>query len=140
MKRAAAITICTIFLSQGGAFAHEGEDHHTGHQADAQMQKLHHLMPMYSTTLPKLEAAVEKGDPSEVEAEAGKMLATIPDLKKSKPHKNVKQLKAFRKVADGFEKNLQETVQLSKKGDVAQAKVAFKKVEASCAECHGKFR
>lgn len=140
MKKAAVITICVALISQGGAYAHEGEAHHEGHGADAQMQKLHKIMPMYSTTFPKLQAAVEKGDASAAEAEAGAMLATIPDLKKSKPHKNLKQLKTFSKIADAFEKNLKETVELVKKGDVPKAKVAAQKVEATCADCHAKFR
>jgi len=139
MRKAAALAICALFLLQGGAYAHEGE-HHEGHDADMQMQKLHKMMPMYSTTLPKLQTAVEKGDASAAEAEGGAILATIPDLKKSKPHKNLKQLKTFRKIADGFGKQVKETVELVNKGDFAQAKVAAQKVEATCAECHAKFR
>jgi len=140
MKRTALLALTTFFLSQGGAFAHEGEAHHEGHMADSQMQKLHHMMPMYSTTLPSLESAVEKGDTAAVEIEAGKILATIPDLKKSKPHKNPKQLKTFKKIAGGFESNLKETVEFAKKGDFQSAKESVKRVEASCSECHGKFR
>lgn len=140
MKKAAAITICALLLCQGGAFAHEGEKHGKKPKADAQMQKLHDMMPMYAVALSKVEAALEKKDPVAVEAEAGKMLATAPDLKKGKPHKNLKQLKTFKSIAAGFESDLKETVELAKKGDFTKARDAFKKAEAKCAECHAKFR
>ena len=47
MKRA-AITISAILLIQGWAFAHEGENHTKSHKEDAQMDKLHKMMPMYA--------------------------------------------------------------------------------------------
>lgn len=139
MKKVVVITICAFLLIQGGAFAHEGKKHGKD-TANAQMQKLHDMMPMYAVALAKVEAALEKGDPAVVESEAGKMLATAPDLEKAKPHKNLKQLKTFRNIATGFEKDLKETVDLTKKGDFAKAKDVFKKTEAKCAECHAKFR
>jgi cytochrome c556 len=140
MNRVVVITICTFFLIQGGAFAREGAKHGNEHKADAQMQKLHDMMPMYAVALSKVEAALVKGDPAAVETEAGKMLATAPDLKKAKPHKNLNQLKTFRNIAAGFEKDLKETVYLAKNGDFAKAKAVFKKAEAKCAACHEKFR
>ncbi|MFZ3208955.1 MAG: cytochrome c [Geobacteraceae bacterium] len=140
MKRVAAITIFAFLLVQGGAFAQEGEKHGGKHKADPQMRKLHDMMPMYAVALSKVETALGKGDPATVETEAGKMLATAPDLKKAKPHKNIRQLKTFRNIATGFEKDLKETVKLAKKGDFAKAKDVLKKVEANCAECHAKFR
>ncbi|MCM2359066.1 MAG: cytochrome c [Geobacteraceae bacterium] len=140
MKRVMAITICAFLLIQGGAFAQEGEKHEKKHKANAQMQKLHDMMPMYGMALAKVEAALEKKDPVAVETEAGKMLATTANLKKAKPHKNLKQLKTFRSIAAGFESDLKETVALAKKGDFAKARDAFKKAEAKCAECHAKFR
>lgn len=142
-KRSSAIAVCLIgafFSYQAGAFAHEAEKHTKGHEKDVQMQKLHDMMPMYSVSLSKVEAALEKGNSAAVETEAGKMLATAPDLKKGKPHKNLKQLKTFRSLAAGFESDLKETVVLAKKGDFVKAKDAFKNAEAKCAECHAKFR
>lgn len=140
MNRVAAITICALLLFQGGAFAHEGEKHEKKQKTNAVMQKLHDMMPMYGMALANVEAALEKKDSVAVETEAGKMLATTPDLKKAKPHKNLKQLKTFRSIASGFESDLKETVALAKKGDFTKAKDAFKKAEAKCAECHAKFR
>jgi len=104
------------------------------------MQKLHKMMPMYAMALSKLEAALEKGDLPAVESEAGKILATAPDLKRAKPHKNIKQLKTFRSIAAGFEKDVKETAELAKKGDFANARIAFQKAETKCATCHAKFR
>lgn len=141
MKRTAAITACALMLIQGAAFAHEGEKHEQKtHKTDAQMQKLHDMMPMYGAALASVEKALEKKDAAAVETEAGKMLATTPDLKKAKPHRNLKQLKKFRSIAAGFESDLKESVELAKKGDFGKAKDAFKKAEAKCAECHGMFR
>ena len=140
MKRVSLITICAFLLIQGGAFAHQGEKHATEHKADAQMQKLHDMMPMYAVALSKVETALEKGDPAAVETEAGKMLATVPTLENAKPHKNLKQLKTYRNIAAGFEKDLRETVALAKKGDFAKARTAFQRAEAKCEACHAKFR
>jgi len=141
MKRIAAMTVCAMLLVQGGAFAHEGEKHEQKkHKTDTLMQKLHDMMPMYGAALASVEMALEKKDASAVETEAGKMLATTPDLKKSKPHKNSKQLKTFRNIAAGFESDLKETVDLAKKGDFDKAKAAFNKAEEKCAKCHAKFR
>ena len=138
MKRIMAITIVGSFLmTQGGAFAYEGGKHH---KEDGQIQKLHDMMPMYAIAMAKLESALDKADLAAVEAEAGKMLATSPNLQKSKPHKNLKQLKAFRSIAAGFERDLKETVGLAKKGDFPKAKTSFLNAETKCAECHAKFR
>jgi cytochrome c556 len=140
MKRAMVIAIGAVLLLQGGAFAHEGEMHGHGHQADAQMQKLHAMMPMFAVEQSKVETALEKGDRAAVETGAGKMLAAVPDLKKSKPHKNLKHIKLFKSTAARFEHDLTDTVRLANKSDFAGAKVAFKNAEAKCAECHAKFR
>lgn len=140
MKRVVIILICAFLPIQGGAFAHEGENHGKEHKSNAQMQKLHDMMPMYAVALSKVEAALEKGDPAAVETEAEKMLATVPDLKKAKPHKNIRQLNTFRNIAAGFEKDLKETVDLAKNGNFVKAKTAFQRAEAKCAACHAKFR
>ena len=122
------------------AFAHGTEKHGKTATADLQMKKLHEMMPMFSVTSAKLEAALEKGDVAEAETEAGKIIAAVPDLKKSKPHKNIKQRKRFVELATKLDKAVISTVELAKKGDVAGAKAAFKQVEEACAECHVKFR
>ncbi len=107
----------------GQAFAHGTEEHGKTTPVDAQMKKLHAIMPMFSVASAKLKTALEKGDAATVEAEAGKILAAIPDLKKSRPHKNIKQRKNFAVLAADFDK-----------------RAAFKKVEEQCAACHAKFR
>lgn len=127
-----------LLTLQGVALA-QGKDSRGGHM-DAQMKKFHAMMPMFSVASAKLETALDKGDVAAVEAEAGKMLAAIPDLKKSKPHKNVKQRKKFVELATDFEKTVASTLDLAKKGDFAVAKTAFKKAEEICAACHAKFR
>jgi soluble cytochrome b562 len=98
------------------------------------------MMPMFAAELPKVESALEKRDAAAVEIGAGKMLAAVPDLKKSKPHKNLSHMKEFRSIAARYEHDLKDTVNLAKKGDFTKAKVVFKNAEAKCAECHAKFR
>ena len=124
----------------GQAFAHGTEKHGKSKPADAQMKKLHDMMPMFSVASAKLETAIEKGDAAAVEAEAGKILSALPDLKKSKPHKNVKQRSKFVELAKKQEEAVIITVDLAKKGDFPGARAAYKKVEQVCAECHAKFR
>ena len=92
MKRV-AITISAILLLQGCAFAHEGENHALSHKENAAMAKLHKMMPMYARAQAKINAALEKEDAATVTQETRKILATIPDLKKAKPHKNAPKTK-----------------------------------------------
>jgi len=122
----------------GEAFAHGTEGH--GKTAEAQMQKLHAIMPMFSVASAGLETALGKGDAAAVELESGRMLAAVPDLKKSKPHRNVSQRNNFLAFATNLEVALTSTVNLAKKGDFAGAKTSFTKVEKVCAACHAKFR
>jgi len=124
----------------GVVFAHGMEKHGNTAKADAQMKKLHAIMPMFSVASAKLETALEKGEVAAVETEAGKIIAAIPDLKKSKPHKNIKQRKIFVEIASNLGETVLSTVALAKKGDFSGAKTAFKKVEEACAACHAKFR
>jgi cytochrome c556 len=140
MKRVVIFLICAFMLSQVAAFAHEGKEHTQGKKDEAQMHKLHKMMPMYAQVQAKIAEAIERGDATAVEAETGKLQATIPDLKKAKPHKNLNQLKTFRNIATGFGKDLKETVTLAKNGDFDKAKDVFKKAEAKCAKCHERFR
>lgn len=139
-SRCAIAVICMILGAYGQALAHGTQKHGKAAPADAQMKKLHDMMPMFSVASAKLEAAIEKGDAAAVEAEAGKILMALPDLKKSKPHKNVKDIKSFVGLAKKQEKALNLTVGLTKQGDFTGARAAFKKVEKICAECHTKFR
>lgn len=139
MKKTAMLVTCVLVLTQGGAFAKEGKKHGNGHH-DAQMDRFHKMMPMYAQSQAKINGALEKGDAATVESEAEKILATIPDLKKSKPHKNLKKIDAFRKIADAFGADIEATAALAKKGDIAGARTAFKKAGERCDECHSKFR
>ena len=144
MRNGSIIAILSLVMGSstlyGVAFAHGTEKHGETASADAQMKKLHAMMPMFSVASAKLEIALEKGDMVSVEAEAGKIIAAIPDLKKSKSHKNIKQQKNFVKLATNLEKTVISTVDLAKKGDFAGAKAAFNRVEVTCAACHAKFR
>lgn len=133
------LAVGALTLSEG-AFAHGTEKHGITATGAAQMKKLHAMMPMFSVASAKLEAALDRGDAAGVEAEAGAIIAALPDLKKSKPHKNVRQQKKFVELAGNLGSAATATADLSKKGDFAGAMVAFKQVEEVCAACHAKFR
>ena len=105
-----------------------------------QMKILHAMMPMFSVAAANLETAIDKGESTTVKLNAEKILAAVPDLKKSKPHKNKKQLKKFVEFAMALEESVSSTADLAAKGDIGGAKIAFKKVEATCSACHAKFR
>jgi len=139
-SRCAIVVICLVLGAYGQALAHGTEKHGKAAPADAQMKKMHDMMPMFSLASARLETSLEKGDTAAVESEADKMIAAIPDLKKSKPHKNIKQRKEFVELATKMERYLISTVESAKNGDLAAAKTAFKKVEEICAACHAKFR
>lgn len=133
--------VLALLTMAGQAIAHGTEKKHSQPaQMNAQMQKMHAMMPMFSAASAGLESALEKGDVAVAESEAGKMLAALPDLKKSRPHRNIKQRKEFVELASNLEKKLISTLDLAKKGDLQAAKSEFKKVEAICAKCHAKFR
>ncbi|MBT0663040.1 cytochrome c [Geobacter pelophilus] len=144
MKRTIVITVSCLALGllsvAGSALAHGTEKHDKGKLADVQMKKLHTMMPLFSLVSAELEKAIEKRDSAAVELEAGKMLRAIPELKKSKPHKNVNQQKKFVELAESLELALTSTNVMAEKGDFAGARKAFKKVEETCAACHAKFR
>ena len=124
----------------GSAFGHETEKHGKMVPVDDQMRKLHAMMPMFSVASAGLETALDKNEALKAETEAAKILAAIPDLKKSKPHKNIKQRKKFVEHASDLEKTVITTVSLIKNGDPVQAKAAFKTIEEICVACHAKFR
>lgn len=125
---------------QSVALAHESKVQNKKVTAVEQMKKLHAIMPVFSVASAQLESALEKGDAVAAKVQADRILAAIPDLKKSKPHKNVNQLKKFRELAANLENAVTETVALAQKDDFAGAAVKFIKVEAVCAACHAKFR
>ena len=132
-----------LLLMGGTALAHDmnmHDMHGTSPADEAQMQKLHAMMPTFAVASANLDRALAKGDRTAA-ASAGKtIIAAIPDLKKSTPHKNANQRQEFVALATNLEKTVGTTVGLAKKGDFSGAKAAFKKVEATCAACHAKFR
>lgn len=143
MKNRCIISVASLLLGafalNGVAFAH-GTAHGKSVAADARMQKLHAMMPMFSVAIAELEAALEKGDAFGANVQAEKKLAAVPDLKKARPHKNVKQLRKFADLATNLEKTVALTADLVKAGDFAGATAAFRKVEDACAACHARFR
>ena len=135
----ALITGFLFFSVAGVVAANEGMEHGGKHMDEA-MAKQHHMMAMYAQVQGKINEALRKSDAKAVEAEARKILVTIPDLKAAKPHKNLKQRKALRQIAVAFEADIKKTVAAAKKGHFAGAKSAFAKAEARCNQCHSKFR
>jgi len=136
---ALSLVIGSLTLN-GIAIAHGMEKHGKTTAADVQMKKLHAMMPMFSLASARLETALEKGEVATAEAEAEKIVAAIPDLKKAKPHKNVKQRKKFVELAASLGEAVAASAAQAKNGDLAGAKVSFKKAEEICAACHAKFR
>jgi soluble cytochrome b562 len=128
-----------ILLIKPSATAAHGNNPH-GKHIDAQMKNLHAMMPVFSAASAELESALEKGDAGTAKVQAARILTAVPDLKKSNPHKNIKQRKKFVELATNLEDSLTTTVDLAQKGDFVGAKAAFKKVEEICAACHAKFR
>jgi soluble cytochrome b562 len=137
---AMVLSVGILYLRPMDALAHGTEHHGTMVPVDAQMKKLHAMMPMFSLSSAGMETALEKGDVAALEAEAAKIATAIPGLKKSKPHKNIKQREKFVTLAKNLGETIATTLDRAKKGDLAGAKIAFKKVEETCAACHAKFR
>lgn len=127
-----------LFITTIDASAH-GKNPHGG-TIDAQMKKLHAMMPDFSVASAECESALDKGDTAAAKASADRIMAATPDLKKCKPHKNVKQHKKFVELAADFEKKVAYTIDLINKNDLSGAKASLKKVEEACAACHTKFR
>ncbi|HEY3309082.1 MAG TPA: cytochrome c [Desulfuromonadaceae bacterium] len=144
MKNRYTIAIVCLVLGalalSGVAFGHGTEKHGKTAPADAQMKKLHAMMPMFSIASAKLEAALEKGDAAAAESEAHRIVVALPDLKKSRPHKNFSQKKKFVDLANSLGTAVNLTTELAKKDDFAGAMGAFKKVEQACMACHAMFR
>ncbi len=127
-----------LVLTSGLVFAHEG--HSKKGATDQQMQKLHAMMPMFSVASARLETALQNKDTATAEKEANKILQAIPDLKKSRPHRNFKRKMDFVALAGRLEQKTTMVLELSKKGEFVEASTAFKAVEETCAACHDKFR
>jgi len=125
---------------QGVAFAHCTEKHDKSAAVDAQMKKLHAMMPMFSLASAELKSALDKGDATAAKSQADRILAAVPDLKKSRPHKNVKQIAVYTHIAGKMGADVTKVVALAEKGNFDGAKAAFRDMEARCAECHTKFR
>ena len=134
-----AFTAGMIFMFAGMVQAEEGM-HHGGMHMDEEMARQHRMMGMYALTQAKIAGALDKGDAATVATETRKLLASIPDLKKAKPHKNQKDRKTYTKIASAFEGDIKTTAVLAKKGNFPGAKTAFAKAQKRCDECHAKFR
>ena len=117
-----------------------GREEHGKHHNDAQMAKLHKMMPRYGKAQVSISAALESGDLKVIAKETAYILSTTADLKKSKPHKNPAELEVFRKIAASFEQDVKKTADSVKKGDLAGAKAAFAAARKRCDACHAKFR
>jgi cytochrome c556 len=135
---AMALSAGMICIAPIEASAHSKDPR--GGTVDAQMEKFHAMMPMFSIVSAELETALEKGDAAAALVQVDKIKAAIPDLKKSKPHKNTKQRKKFVELATNFDAAVATTVDLIKKNDFPGAKTTFRKIEEACAACHAKFR
>ncbi len=113
---------------------------HSGMHAEEHMAAQHSLMATYAQAQAKINEALQKGDAAVVKAETRKLLATIPELKKVTPHKNLKGQKAIGRIAAAFEADLKITAAKAAKRDLAGAGKSFEKAEGKCSACHAKFR
>lgn len=129
-----------LLTLNGVAYAHGTEKHDKKVPVDAQMKKLHAMMPMLAVASTALVSALDKADTAAAKTQADKILAVVPDLKKSRPHKNHKQQKKFVELATSFDETMTSTVDFINKDDLPGAKTAFKKVEEICTACHVKSR
>ena len=129
-----------IAMMIGTANSHAADKHEHGMHADSQMRKLHAMMPMFSVASGKMELALERNDRATVEAEANRILAAIPDLKKSRQHKNPGQHKKYVELASQLESTVKVTVQHFRNGDTVRAKASFAAVTKACSACHARFR
>jgi cytochrome c556 len=129
-----------LLAFSAAAFSPSTEEHGKKVPADAQMKRLHAMMPVFSVASAEMETAIEKGDAAEVKTQADRILSAVPDLKKSNPHKNIRQITVFKSIAGKMGADITKIVTLAEKGNFAEAKAAFKNMEARCAECHTKFR
>lgn len=127
-------------MEDHGHDSRQHADHGVKHNSDAQMARLHKMMPRYAQAQVSMNAALESGDLKAVARETAYLLSTTADLKKSKPHKNHTELEEFRKIASGFEQDVKSTAVSAEKGNLAGAKAAFAGARKWCDTCHAKFR
>lgn len=130
----------TIFAMYVQAVPVHGKMEHGGMHMDESMARQHRMMAMYAQAQAKINESLQKRDAKTVGAETRKILATIPDLKKARPHKNLKERTEMVRIAAAFENDLKTTVARSSKGDLVGARKAFNRAEEKCAACHAKFR
>lgn len=122
------------------AFAHDAKLHEKMVPTDIQMKKLHAMMPMFSRESAGLESAINSRDITALKMHSDKILSAVPDLKKSKPHKNLKQTAEFKILADKLGVDVKTVVSFAEQGDFTEAQRTFKNLETRCAECHSKYR
>lgn len=108
--------------------------------AEEHMAAQHSLMATYAQAQAKINEALQKGDAAVVKAETRKLLATIPELKKVTPHKNIKGQNTIERIAAAFEADLKITAAKAAKRDLAGSGKSFGKAEEKCSACHAKFR
>jgi len=132
-----ALTGTTVLTAT--AFAHDMGSHGHG-TSDAQMKKLHAMMPMFAVAVAGMDEALAKEDTATVKKEAHRILHEIPELKRSKPHKHAEQRKRFAEHADLLKAAVTTTMDLAGKGDLAAARHAFSKIGEACTACHAVFR
>lgn len=133
------VAIVAFLMSYAVAGASQ-EHEHGKHHKDAQMAKLHRMMPRYAKTQALIQAALEKGDLKGVVKQTDYILSTTPDLKKSTPHKNSAQRAEFIGFASDFERDVEAVADAAKKGDLEGARGAFASAVKQCNSCHAKFR
>jgi len=117
-----------------------GGKQHGKHRQDAQMARLHKMMPRYARAQVSIDSALRRGDRLAIAKETAYLLSTTADLKQSKPHKNPGGVEEFKEIAAGFELDVKLTADSAKRGDLAGAKAAFASARKQCDACHKRFR
>lgn len=134
LDAAAVVLAGTVAVSPALAHEHHGMAH------DAQMEKLHAMMPVFATASARIQVAVKKKDAAAVDAEAGKIVAAIPDLKKSKPHKHASQRKKYVQLAEQLGRHASAVTAEAKKGDFSAAGKEYSRLSKTCDACHAIYR
>lgn len=147
MSNVIRLLAVAVFMISAPAFAQgepgQAKPHQAAqgkHHTDAQMAKLHKMMPKYAKAQARINAALGKGDLKAIAKETAYLLSTTADLKKSKPHRHHADQAEFRRLAASFEQDVKSTAELAGKGDREGAKAAFANAQKSCDACHLKFR
>lgn len=135
----AALAGSLLLLHVPAVAAQDWMEHHGAHMDDA-MARQHLLMAGYAESQYKINAALKNRDNATIVVETRKLLATISDLKKTRPHRNLKERGKVAIIATGFEKDLVTVVSKAKKKDFVGAEKAFRMAEKRCEACHARFR